>query len=203
MQWNVVTSIMAAIAAIASAISTFFMYRIMRRADLDSVRPELILDGWQFLPSEQGGEILIDSIENIGKGPALHPLLVMEIRGGNKNAHGFLTHDHFALIPPGTRRTLQGKGRFLWSDYPKFDEQGMIGLDIVIMFWDYRNRRHEIRERLVAIKPAENVGCGPSVLAPWLMTLQRVYSVRSVRSLRLEAYLKTKQQEFEKFYKSI
>ena len=73
-------AIWAAIAATFSAISSLLIVLIQRRNLLESVKPELVLTGWERTPRGQGGSaqevISFKTIRNVGRGPALHVILM-------------------------------------------------------------------------------------------------------------------------------
>ena len=79
---NLTAGAWSAFAATLSAVSAFLMWRIQRRASLESARPEIVLDLWGR-HTEDGSEgrldvITFQMIRNVGSGPALHLRLFQE-----------------------------------------------------------------------------------------------------------------------------
>ena len=68
------------IAATCSAIAAWLSYRTNLKNSKEGVRPEIVLEGWEYTPVVENrniemGEIRIKSVRNVGKGHALHMTL--------------------------------------------------------------------------------------------------------------------------------
>jgi hypothetical protein len=69
-------TVWSAFAATFSAIAAWLSYRTNIKNSKEGVRPDIILEGWEYNPTRDTadsnlGEIKIGSIRNVGKGPAL------------------------------------------------------------------------------------------------------------------------------------
>jgi hypothetical protein len=67
------TAIWSAVAASFAALAAFLSFLTQRRNLLESVRPEIVLDGWTRISPG----LRFTSIRNVGRGSALHIVIVM------------------------------------------------------------------------------------------------------------------------------
>jgi hypothetical protein len=183
----------SAVAASFAAISSLMIMLIQRRNLLESVRPELVLTGWDRESRGQGDSardvITVKTIKNVGRGPALHVhMSCFNNAEGRPTAMGSTVHD--PIIAAGESRDLNGAINLWWKNVNlDTDANKYQGIDVKVFCWDTRGIRHEVRYGLLAIKNVlpQDVG-DPSAVAPGVMLGTRTTLSRPVWWLKVQSW---------------
>lgn len=154
-------AVWAAIAATCSAIAAVTMVVIQRRNLLESVRPELILEGWSRREEGAGDGwhevIAFDAIRNVGRGAALH----VRIFGELSDPPTALVPTFFnSILPAGETVPIAGHISVWWKNVVASADDRVKYLDLPITLWasDTRDMRHQTRYHLLVI------GGGPDLI---------------------------------------
>lgn len=101
---QITAAILAAIAATAAALSSIAILWVQRTKLFEDVRPQLVISGWRRNDTSSGNpctEIIIDNIQNVGSGTALHVNInAFEIADDNRPTHVSQTIN-IDIIAPG------------------------------------------------------------------------------------------------------
>jgi hypothetical protein len=148
--------IWSAVAASFAALSSFLVMMIQRRNLLDSARPELVLVGWNRKTQSMGDSkfdvISVQSIRNIGKGPAINIIMnTSDISKGLDRITAHLSTQHIPILAAGDSEDINGEIMLCWESVDG-DSQGRkhMGVGIEIICWDLREMRHETYYGLIA-----------------------------------------------------
>jgi len=147
-EWAAIAS---AIAACAAAIAAFLLYLIQRATLLESVRPDLVLAGWDRKFVGEGNsehEVLgFREIGNFGRGAAKD--IHIKLEGGRRNPPtASLTPRTFPVIAPGHIETIDGQITFWWENVQHTEGGKHIWLKLVILCRDSKNQCHETNYQL-------------------------------------------------------
>lgn len=164
----------SAVAATCSVFCSAMMLWINRRNFIESVKPQVLFDGWEMVPEQnskwQAEIIKIRKLRNVGKGPALFGWINQ--RFDEHPGFGMTTRS-VPYIPPNGEIELNLEAQVVW-DFIKEREPGsgvkMIAPAIDIWVWDSHGRRHDARFQLL-IHSHETivVACHPLAERLWLV----------------------------------
>lgn len=191
---SIFPAICSAIAAICSAAAALTLMVIHLRNREDSVKPEIVLDGWSFQEREGmpgWGSIRIAKIHNEGKGPALHISGQLNPAGEKKAPPEFppLFHaDTIAILPSGKETAVNWEALFHWEsiaiDPP---ELSTALLALTVFMYDIHGRLHELIYEMLATKDRRPVA-GVMTLAPRLFLSRRYPEITSGWQLRVRGH---------------
>jgi hypothetical protein len=138
------TEMWAAIAAVFAAIAAWGSLTVQRRMERDSVRPFLILDGWQCELCADAGTIYVANLRNVGRGPALDVELCLlgDSRGARLGESRFVS-----VLPASESATIDARFPFVF-DYGDL-EYGSVLLRTRIEASDVRGDRHRTVYHLI------------------------------------------------------
>jgi hypothetical protein len=164
----------SAIAASFAALSSFLIMLIQRRNLLESVRPELVLTGWNRFARGNGDAahevISFQTIRNVGRGVALNIILNLEPSPfGDGPPTTVLSTSRLPLLA-ATEAADTNREIIVWWKNVKPDAQGhkFLPITVLILCWDARGMRHETRYKLLAVELLPNVGVADAI-APGIM----------------------------------
>jgi hypothetical protein len=180
---------------------------IHRRNLFESVRPELVLIGWERRRSiDPSSEVISYStpasevisfrtIKNVGRGIAFHihvTALYKALFDPNYPSSFGLSTVRLPVLGPNETTDLDGRIEVSWGDVkqPSDAETKAVGVTISIFCFDTRGARHETEYTLVCIeKPPE--GDETEVIAPGVVLTGRKTTARSAHSIRIESKLRS------------
>jgi hypothetical protein len=176
-------AVWSAVAATCSAVTAGFVLWIHFRNREDSVRPEIIVDGWSFTTDENDwGIIRISKMQNEGKGHAFHVLGQVKVMGAKPIEQGgpmvALFHDAISILPAGKDLAINWEIKFQWRGCnPSGGNFPMAPVHLTIVIHDVHGRRYLVIYELLATKPKENhlIGGMPSLADDLYLT--RRYAV--------------------------
>lgn len=196
MELTVISTALSAFAASCSALSAVAMWRIQRRNQMESARPELVVLGWKFqkYPDRLNGDssILFSSIRNVGRGYALN----VNINGkphsldadwlgaplGSTNST-----EEVSLIPPGESHEIAGDLNFVWFPVDEREKRGTISL--VLDYWDTLGLHYETTYTFYTFP--EEVPYSGQVVAPGVALTSRTTERKTPEHLTLKARIGT------------
>ena len=181
MKSEMFSAIASAFAACFSATAAWLMWSIQRKNTLNSIRPEIVLEGWQLIQDGEfidTGEIKIQLIRNIGVGAAKDVLAELKYSGHNAPFDaGLFSFDYKSILSAGGSFEPFAEGKFTWK-YVSNDNIKMVPLDLVIYCSDFNSNRYKTHYLLVACKGDDQL-FGAEQLAPGLYLTQRHVTVKS------------------------
>ena len=182
----------SAVAASFSAFAAVTAILIQRRILLESVRPELVLTGWERQARGEGNSarevVTVRSIKNVGRGPALH-LHVDASHTHENRPVAFMSTKRMPILAPNEEMDIESEITLWWKNVAQSSEgPKVIPINIQIYSWDSRNMRHETKYSLAAFELQENSLVADTV-ARGLMLMTRGTISRSVWVLKLYSRL--------------
>lgn len=170
-----VSSFMAAFAALFAAFAAWFSYQTQNKILLNSIRPEPVLSGWSYSSDPSVANIGISSIQNVGVSSALHIWAELNVKGDtcSPSPGAFLMYERISLLTPGEKKDIEWEGRLFWKCSPVV-ALGMIDLDLKLAYVDINGNKRETIYELLAQTPGSLIG-GTQALVPGL-NLERRYS---------------------------
>ncbi len=193
MNTEIYTTIVASIAACFSALASWLIWSQQKRVALDSIRPDLILDGWTFVDkNNMVGEIQVNSLRNVGRGPALSIRAFLNIRQGwhihepDAPFSAYMIQEPLHILPSGEKIGIDSKGMFSWKY--RAGDLWVIGLDLKLLYWDIQSNRYETIYYLIAIKDNTSMG-GAQLLAPGLYLASRSTRIKGRKRLVVESQI--------------
>ena len=188
---NEYAALWSAVAATFAATSAFLTWRVQRRNLLESMRPELVLTGWDRRSRGQGDAqhevVAFQKIKNVGRGAALHVVLNCHHELDNRPTAGMST-TRFAIVAPGEELQVEGDIIVWWKNVPERDGAKYLPMSITGMCWDAGGMRHETKYSLMATPLGPAAWTGGDALAPGLIFTTRRTTTRSVRLLKLDRW---------------
>lgn len=187
-------AIWSAIAATFSAIAAITIMRIQNRIMLDSVRPELILTGWDRKTREQGDNkydiITFNKIENVGKGSALHIHINSSKTIDNKLLSALSTK-RLSILPANEEHEINGEIALYWDNVTSdVSNNKFLPIEIEIYSWCSKNYRHKTIYTLMVVEPFKNtIFGGIGEIAPGVMLSTRRTISKPVWMLKLSSKL--------------
>jgi hypothetical protein len=186
-------AVWSAVAASFAALSSFLIMLVQRRNLLESVRPELILTGWDRCSEGQADVayevIRFQTIKNVGRGAAFHIHLTALEEVANRPTAGLSTI-RLPILGANEATDLDGRIVVFWKNVEP-DDRGLKHLPITIPIFclDSRGVRYETKYSLLAVplSPAQGV---TDAIAPGVMLGSRKTAARSVCLLRLKTNLR-------------
>jgi hypothetical protein len=136
-------AIYSAIAAFFSGLAAWTMVMIHRRNALDAAKPELVFSNWSRI-SRSGGEdtIRIGTLENVGKGPALHVAFYLPEFDIQKPRVG-ITTQHISILSPGKTSDINWDVFPMWQQATNMGEGKKIhSLKLGLYCFDTKDWRH-------------------------------------------------------------
>jgi hypothetical protein len=176
--WTAVAAMCSAAAASFSAFSAFLVMRIHRRNYLESVSPQIVLEGWsrEAEPhSYPGTEVVkFTSVKNIGRGVALH--LIVNTANVAEGDFPLATMSTLRLPALGTNdiASVDDGSIVLWWANAKQTTAGskFIPIEITIYCWDTGDRRHETQYHLMVYELSQP-HVMTNAIAPGVMSARR------------------------------
>jgi hypothetical protein len=182
----------SAVAATFAALSSLLIMLIQRRSLLESVRPELVLTGWNRAERGEGNGALdiitFETIRNVGRGAALHiELASMHMLNGQPTV--VLANKRIPILAPEESSDVKGEVLMWWQNVSS-DKDGHKALDITIRIscWDSRGRKHRTEYSFLTVERKSGVGVMDEI-APGVGLLRRTTTTRTVWSLKLRRQL--------------
>jgi hypothetical protein len=130
-------AISAAIAAFFSALSSFLIWRVQRRNLLESVRPELVLEGWTREPNA----LRFRSIKNYGRGTAFNPWFY-GFRGTAEQPRGVRSVGQLTVIPSNEAIDVADGTISIWFTNTEPD---LFKIDLHVISSDSRGNEYNSR----------------------------------------------------------
>jgi hypothetical protein len=183
-------AVWSAVAASFAALSAFLTMLIHRRNRLDAARPELVLTGWSRSTCGSGDTehevITVQTLRNVGKGPAINIVLGCAHRQANRPTAG-MTTTYLPILAPAEVYDLNVEIVIWWKNIPP-EKNGLqhLLLSVSLASTDYLNLRHQTEYTLVAVplSPAQGVA---NPIAPGLMIHTRTTKTTPVWRLRFRS----------------
>ncbi len=190
---NVTSAVWAAIAASFAALSSFLIMLIQKQALLESVRPELVLTGWnrqrQGNAESQHDVITFLKVKNVGRGVAFHVNVFSLTRMVQNKPTAVMSNIRLPLIAPTEEAEVEGRILVRWKNIDGGDKGFKhLPIDITILCWDSRGRRHETKYGILAMEPYGQTLVSDE-MAPGVMFGTRRTTIRPVWVLKLKRKL--------------
>jgi hypothetical protein len=197
MEWpNMSPALWSAVAATCSALTAFFVMRIQRRNFLESVRPQIVLEGWNRTNHGEPDKLSFNAVRNVGKGVALHIYMnagattkgtIDKPSGALRAAMGTT---RYPVLASTDRAALECTISLFWENAEKTNGGSqVIPVTIQIFCWDTADRRHETRYELLVFERVRQHQVTSDV-APGVTFGTRRVTHRSVRGLRMAKRVK-------------
>lgn len=149
--------IWSAIAASLAAVAALVMMLIQRQNLRESIRPELVLDGWSHITAGQGSSaydiIAFQTVRNVGQGAALHINLDCHHEIDNYPTAGMSTR-RLAILAPGESHNLNGEIIVYWKNVSGDSGSKSLSITVKILCWNSRSVVHETLYKLRAVELA-------------------------------------------------
>ena len=165
----------AAIAAGCSAIAAFLSWKQQKKSNINTIRPQLMLEGWSLEDCGNRGKIGIKCIKNYGNGPAQRISGVLHFTGKaifDEDCPTFLVPHKVSYIAPSEANTCNWKGTFFWDNGHQLspsDPLTLVSLNLDLYFYDIDENQYQIIYLLIAKKPIDsNFIAGVEPLVPGL-----------------------------------
>jgi len=182
--WTVVSVFVAVLAA----VSAFLTMRAHQRNLFESIRPELMLDGWSVsLNGEHPVSLEFATIRNVGRGVAFRP----RVHSADPKRSSFeyvVKSETYPVIGPGESMGVDAHVTFYWGNVAPRENLMTLEFQVALTYWDRDGRRYRTTYEFVATDPASGVlksGIGPGV-----MFLARETATRSKVLVRLDEWAK-------------
>ena len=182
----------AAIAAGLSAVSALMMLKVQRRSFLESIKPELVIEGWaRQAVTVAGQEVLsFNVIRNIGKGPAHRVFVSSFMKTADDRPVCIMSSMWVPIIPAGESHEAFGKIELFWKNVPLIEGFKYLSVDVTILAWDSYDNRYETVYPLFIAKADQDIVTGHDRIAPNVSLIHRKVSRRRVWTVKLQARLK-------------
>lgn len=156
------------------------MLVIQRRNLLESVRPEIVIDGWSRVEKGDGEhwhELLeFTSIRNVGRGPALNVILRSDVADP---PFAVADSKSIAVIATNQKADVRGSILLFWSNAQEIHSGvKFLPIHLEILFWDTRNQRHQCVYRLMVMGGSPGYARLDSGHEPWGMPDETVPGVQ-------------------------
>ena len=179
----------SAVAGWFAALIASLAWWIQRRNQLESVRPELVLDGWTRRAQGQGDAahevIAFQTIRNVGRGAALHLFLNAAEMAGNRPT-AIMSMERLPILAPGETHDINGEITVWWKNVGSVDGKiKHLAISVKIFCLDSRRMRHETRYRLLAVELSPMSIGVVNEIAPGVMLTNRTTVARPVWLLKL------------------
>lgn len=171
-----------------AAFTSFIALIVMRRSELDSARPEIILADWDRKVGTKGttkGDVIaFQTVRNAGPGAAYH--LHIYAHGPQKEQPTVLTSPvTLPILAPSDEQQIDGE-LWIWWQNVSSPSQGpkCLPITVEILCWDAKSRRHQTKYNLMVMEPGLASGIGDE-FAPNVGFLNRTTVTRPVWFLKL------------------
>lgn len=175
-------AIWSAVAATFAALSSFMIMLIQRRNLLESVRPELVLTGWnktlvQFADNKLYEVLTFNTIRNVGRGAALQVYFFSDPEVSGTPCVSSFSTILIPIVASNDTMAIDGKITLYWNNV-KEEANGarIIHITINMYCWDTSGMRHETQYMLTAYK---NMVGGNDDIAPGVYLASRRRNVVS------------------------
>lgn len=123
---------------VVGAFVRFLKFLDDRQKRLDSVRPELVIEGWHRTPLDHNS-ISFRAIRNCGKGPAKH----IDVHAEHEidRPSSLMGTIRVSFLAANESVSVDGNVQLIWAN-AKHD---LIMVKLRIFAWDIAEQRHEIR----------------------------------------------------------
>lgn len=177
----------SAVAASFAALSSFLIMLIQRRMLHESLRPEVVLDDWTRAVEGPADTVVFSKIKNVGRGAAFN---VMVSGFVNKTADNkptsILSATRLPLVAPNESVDVKGEITIFWSNIEGPRKHAL--LKVRVLCWDSKSDRRYDTQYVLFVTPTDGSwGISHEMVAPWVMSHDRVTKVRWVKWLKLLA----------------
>jgi hypothetical protein len=180
-------AIWSAIAASFAAFSSFLVMRIQRRTLLESIRPELVLNGWSRRAEGQGDAahevIAFQTLSNVGRGAAFQIMITItpNIIANRPASVPLLSPILIPILAVDKTNDLKNGGIIVYWKNVTPDSQGLnrLSMTVEISCWDSRGtrQRHATRYDLFVVELSQNL-LGMTEIAPGVALMNRTTVAR-------------------------
>ena len=181
----------AAIAAGFSGFSSFMIWRVQRQNFLESIKPELVIEGWARQAGKVAGQevLYLDVIRNVGKGPA-HRVFVSSYQQTEDAPVCIMDSIWVPIIPAGESHEAFGKIELFWNNVQLIEGFKYMSVNVTIVAWDSYDNRYETVYPLFIATADQDIITGSDRIAPNVSLTHREVSRRRVWTVKLQARLK-------------
>lgn len=183
----------AALAAGFSAVSALMMLKVQRLGFLESIKPELVIEGWdrKARSVEHDHEVLtFDLIRNVGNGPAHRVFVTSYVKMKDGGGPFAIMHSMWVpIIPAGESHDDLGRIELFWKNVPLIEGDKTLSVNVTILAWDSYGNRYETVYPLFIRKADQDTITGSDRIAPNVSLIHRKVSRRRVWTLQLQAQL--------------
>jgi len=181
----------AAIAAGLSAVSALMMLKVQRRSFLESIKPELVIEGWDRREGSVADQEVFsfNVIRNVGKGPA-HRVFVSSYAKTKDRPICIMDSMWVPIIPAGESHETVCKIRLFWKNVPLIEGFKYMSVNVTILAWDSYDNRYETVYPLFIDKADQDTITGSDRIAPNVSLTHRKVSRRRVWTLKLQGRIK-------------
>jgi hypothetical protein len=174
--WQAITpQLWSAVAATCSALAAWSAWRIAHLNLLESVRPEIVLTGWERVRCGEGEtsheQLVFGAIKNIGRGPVLHLYANARLIVDEK-PRAFMSTLRLPIIASSESVPVSWPITVFFKNVPALDGRKYLSFNIVLRCFDLRGLRHQTTYTLMMAE--EPPMLGSSDIAPGVaLTLRK------------------------------
>jgi hypothetical protein len=181
-------AIWSAVAASFAALSAFLSFLTQRRNLLESVRPEIVLEGWSRSFHGEGEahheRLRFATIRNVGRGSAFHVNIATLVPPKEPAPTAISENVRLAIVPPSDERVLvEGDILLFWGNIPEHvPGRKYLSTTVTVFYWDSRGMRHQTNYVLLIANTGTPL---PNEIAPGVALSSRATKIRPVWMLKL------------------
>ena len=167
-------------------MTAILVWMVQRSNLLESVRPELFLDGWSR-STDAGADtdiVTFRSIQNVGRGAAFN--VILNCLHPSDRPTAVMSTKVVSIVPLGAPKEVDCKIQLYWR-WVK-GSLGLISIPIEISYSDSRGRRFVTMHRLAASQTIPMFGA--EEVAPGVVTTERYTKVLSLKRTKLASALR-------------
>jgi len=158
----------SACAATFSALTAWLTWRIHQSNQIESVRPELVVEDWNASPLDDEGcmDVSVPRIANHGKGTAYHVQLTFPVSDSREPVEARVTR-RIAMIASGKCFELNESLPIDVSSIPRFDTWNSGSIVVRLSFQDCFRRHYSTDYTIFVCREArDQFSCGLEALGP-------------------------------------
>ncbi len=172
----------AAIAAGFSALASFLIWRIQRSNLLESVRPELVLLGWNRVPAKGPGAhdtVSFQAIKNVGRGTAFNIYLhAFHEESGKPTAVMSTKRLPLLAVNEQTNLNVNDGQIVIWFQNTA---SSTVSVVLHVSSWDSRGNEYDTRYNLVMFDSSHTLlsdAIAPGVFASRITTMRPAWRIK-------------------------
>ncbi|MBX3629622.1 MAG: hypothetical protein KF908_06825 [Nitrosomonas sp.] len=166
----------SAVAAVASALTAFLMWRTSLQSYRQSFRPELIISGWSRPQSQEVGveKICFSIVQNAGPGSALHVHINSILYADDNRPKATMGTIRDSLIPSNQSRSVDGEIRICWKNIEGKPGSKSLSFCIELLCWDTTGVRYDTNYRLLIVELGSNYHLQDEIVRGVMLQSRRI-----------------------------